>query len=327
MKSKLLVGGVSAILLLCVCALADDDPLLTRPSLRGLKAVAVSIRSACEICARPTKPGLVDIDDDAIRTDVELKLRKAGILIAPADKVLKDGGAFLSVEFTILSVGSEASELYPFHLAVQVEQPAWLARESSILAPSAVTWSVGTTGIVGADRIHYIRNALSDLTDKFLNAYLSVNSSAGVVNQLPATSNGRQRVQIAGDGADDLHNPHIGWFPYLLGALEANLEDAGVDAALVVQKPRLGDHLDSLPGVLRLLRSEADQSLLYVSIEPLTSPERQRIRVRCLAADGKLLWEESVSGVLPDAPPADALLEQLTNQLKLHIGKSGLPLR
>ena len=64
---------------------------------------------------------------------------------------------------------------YAFHLEIAIVQPVRLMRNPSIVIPLSDTWSSGVTGVLGRDRLRSIREELNDLTDKFVNAYLSEN--------------------------------------------------------------------------------------------------------------------------------------------------------
>jgi hypothetical protein len=167
--SMLGVGIMCGALVLPI-AKADDDPELTRPSLKGLRWIRVSIRLASTNDLKG-----FGVTEDTLRTDVELKLREAGLPITSDADVLKRGGAFLCVVLTVVSPKEAEGSAFAYNLEVHVEQPASLMRDPSIIDPLAVTWSTGVTGFLGGERIRAIRDTLGDLTNKFLNAYLSVN--------------------------------------------------------------------------------------------------------------------------------------------------------
>jgi hypothetical protein len=174
-RQGILALAISAILVVVSVPVRADDDELTRPSLAGLKGIAVSVGFSCNACEAGAAPVEINLDEEVIRTDVELKLRKTGIPLVAKEKtetLLAEDGAFLHVMITIIGVDST---VYGFHLELEVEQPARLRRAPSALAPLAVTWSVGVSGVVGKERVRAIRDNLGDLTDRFLNAFLSVN--------------------------------------------------------------------------------------------------------------------------------------------------------
>ena len=63
---------------------ADDDPELTRPSLKALKPLRVSLRLGG---AMREKEGL-GVTEDGLRTLVELKLHNAGIAVSSDGSIL-----------------------------------------------------------------------------------------------------------------------------------------------------------------------------------------------------------------------------------------------
>ena len=153
-------------------ASAVDDIDITRPSLKGIKAVQVGVR----ISVTESAKGL--IDEDLIQTDVELRLRKAGILVHSKKDTpnILDSRAFINVDLTVVGAGQG---WYAVHWDVEVEQATRLARDPSIIAPLAATWSTGRTGVLNSPAemniTRKIRDQLADSIDEFINAYLSVN--------------------------------------------------------------------------------------------------------------------------------------------------------
>src|SRR5262245_25468829 len=122
-------------------ALDDED---TRATLRGIEGVRVFVE---------------DLGDDVehagltrqqIRTDVELRLRKAGIrILTEAERVGMPGTPWLSVNVIVYL--SHDTRLAAFRIDVSLQQLAFLATDGSRALVS--TWSVGKTGIVGRRRL------------------------------------------------------------------------------------------------------------------------------------------------------------------------------
>jgi len=106
-----------------------------------------------------TKLGLTK---EAIQTDVELKLRLAGMRIESTTP------EFLYIDVNVARDGSAVS------IDVELVQPVGLTRNPSIFIPGAITWSAGTLG-TNPTSAQFIRDAIKDQVDKFLNAWLSVN--------------------------------------------------------------------------------------------------------------------------------------------------------
>ena len=131
------------------------DSELSRGSLAGLTSFGVLVE---DLSPGATRLGLTR---EAIQTDVELKLRLAGIRIASTDL---DG--YLHIAASVTDDGTSAC------IQVEMLQYVVLARKMSIsiLAP---TWSEGT--VTKNYTAQQIRSVIKDNVDKFLNAWLSVN--------------------------------------------------------------------------------------------------------------------------------------------------------
>lgn len=67
------------------------------------------------------------------------------------------------------------SGLVCYDVKIALYQGVILQRNRGIKAV-AVTWDSATIGTVGEDSSSFIRGAVKDETDKFINAYLSVNA-------------------------------------------------------------------------------------------------------------------------------------------------------
>jgi hypothetical protein len=139
-------------------------------SLRGLQGLEVSVE---ELSDEVERAGLHKTD---IQTDIELKLRLAGINVLTKEESLRlPGYPFLYVNVSVqLNHGSATSELASYALNCELHQYVTLARDLSI-STDASTWDRGRVGLVGTNNLKKIRDDLRDLIDKFVNAYLSVN--------------------------------------------------------------------------------------------------------------------------------------------------------
>ena len=109
---------------------------------------------------------------EAIRTDIELKMRGAGIrVIDKADNQAEDALIVVSV----LTV-QEPARWFAYSVGFELIQGVRLQR-----SPQA--WVLGKTwgarnviGTVGAARFPLVvRDVIKDMTDQFLNAYLAAN--------------------------------------------------------------------------------------------------------------------------------------------------------
>ena len=162
---------VGLIVPLCAVALLAEDDEHTRPSLSGLQAVQVVV----EAFSASSQPLLEarGLTVNAIRTDAELRLRKAGIRVITREERLKTPGAPYLYLNAIITTGSS---LWGNSIAVSLVQDVSLGRDSSIQFQTE-TWSVKSGGgIISPERIaQTVRNGFNDMVDQFINAYLSVN--------------------------------------------------------------------------------------------------------------------------------------------------------
>ena len=147
-------------------ALASDDEY-SRKSLVGLQGVQVLVES---LDPQVEQAGLTKA---AIQTDVELKLRLAGIRVLTREEMLKTPGfPTLYINANVLPSG----ERWGFSESVQLEQAVILSRDSSISLLNTATWSVQGVGTAGPSTIgRYVRDQIKDRVDEFINAYLSAN--------------------------------------------------------------------------------------------------------------------------------------------------------
>jgi len=106
-----------------------------------------------------------------IRTDVELKLRLAGIKVLTEKEWLQTTGRpFLYVD--IHAFKFDTSEVYIYHIGIQVYQEVVLIRapQEEIFSATWKTWVLRKSG-----HIEDLRNRTKDGMDVFINTYLSVN--------------------------------------------------------------------------------------------------------------------------------------------------------
>jgi len=159
----------------------DDEN--ARSSLKGLKGVYVWITFL---------PGPIEVlesrgfSEEVVKTDVELKLRLAGINAVSNTEAIYDiqGKATLVVEIhwvdTQISETNTQSKQIAYTCNAELFQSTYLARNPT-LKVMAKTWSRDGIGVGYTDQdlaIH-IRNHVKDLLDNFINAYLSVNPKGG----------------------------------------------------------------------------------------------------------------------------------------------------
>jgi hypothetical protein len=161
-------GAILAIILLGQPAIAQvtlgHAPILVLPdgekwrTLAGIKTIHVSVR--------------LPKDEDnwlsasTLQTDVELKLRQAGIGVVGRDK---PADAWLTLEaFTSRAYGDS----YVYSMTLGLRSAVVLVRDPKI-AVLAPTFEAGS--VLGLGRPAQARDAVKDLVDKFLNSYLMAN--------------------------------------------------------------------------------------------------------------------------------------------------------
>ena len=136
------------------------DGAIQRSSLRGLKTVEVIIE-----CAATDATG--ELPTSTLQTEVELRLRLAGLEV----KAGRDSHLHIRVQPLPLQTPDHCV----YSVKVELNQAASLTRDSTIFLPMR-TWHTELIGFVETRKLHEaIQDAVSDLMDQFVNAYLSVN--------------------------------------------------------------------------------------------------------------------------------------------------------
>ena len=145
----------------------QGDNEYTRKTLAGLTGLYVSVE---QIPDEMQRDGL---DTTQILTDVELKLRQAGITVLTRQEWLSTAAApYLYVNVQAIK---NPANFYAFSVDVQLRQRVTLVHDPAVLI-LATTWSAtGVIGTVGSKKLRSLREAVRDLTDQFINAYLAAN--------------------------------------------------------------------------------------------------------------------------------------------------------
>lgn len=139
-------------------AVAGDSDA-ERATLRGLEAVQV----------RVSDPGL-DLAKDGyaremLRTNVEVRLRQAGIPIVTAPDA-----AMLFANLTAVKGGFPST--YAYSIEISVVQSVKLTRDPNIIS-SAPTWSLSQIG--QKRRAREVRDEVGPLVDRFVSLFLAMN--------------------------------------------------------------------------------------------------------------------------------------------------------
>jgi hypothetical protein len=151
--------------------LALDDETAGQ-SITGLQGIAVMV---LPINADAERDGL---KREQIQTDVELRLRKAGIKSPTDREFAKRDFPYLSVN--INPVKGKNSEVYSYDIKVelykQVIQNPQDEIDSAMQTMSVKIWSSELTGSApGGDLKNNVQKRIDDLIDKFVNVYLAAN--------------------------------------------------------------------------------------------------------------------------------------------------------
>jgi len=145
------------------------DNEATRRSLGGLAGVRVVVE--------PFAPEaeMQGLTITAVRTDAELRLRRAGIRVLTEEEFNESTGVpFLELAAAISVESSVRCGVSEF---VNFRQNALLERDRRIFAFAAVTWSVETVNNACRPSAvaRFVRDGFNDLVDQFVNAYLATN--------------------------------------------------------------------------------------------------------------------------------------------------------
>jgi hypothetical protein len=142
----------------------------TRKTLQGIKGVNVTVD---DINPEIEKDGLTR---SQIQTDVELKLRTAGLNILTVEEALKTPGRpwiYVNANIQYFTRGKIFRGAYICNLDLKLMQNVYLERNSK-LSVASTTWSAD--GYLGkTPDLDDIRSKIKDLVDEFISAWLSVN--------------------------------------------------------------------------------------------------------------------------------------------------------
>jgi len=154
---------ISPAMIVSVWALTDAPQ--TRATIKGIQAIKVLVE---RINPEAEKDGL---RMDQLQNDVELRLRKAGIVVTPSAEPPAEAVLYVNVST------HKSLNLYAIDFSVNLGQAVMLVRDlkmsTSIIA---ATWHRGAVGLADRDNLRtYVRDGLADLVDEFINAYLEQN--------------------------------------------------------------------------------------------------------------------------------------------------------
>ena len=159
------LSRLAMVLLVAASAATASDNENDRRSLKGLKALNVAVE---DLKPEVEQGGL---NKTSIQSDVELKLRQAGIAVLTKAEMRATPGA----PYLYINVSTHSGSLYSVSITVELCQAVRLDRDPSLWLPDATTWSVMGVGVVGQDKLPELRDGIKHYIDQFISAYLSVN--------------------------------------------------------------------------------------------------------------------------------------------------------
>jgi hypothetical protein len=172
MKSATWLGwrftmAIVVFILALVTPAGAQDTILGRATLAGLTGVHVHVE---RMNPDAEKEGL---SHSTLQTDVELRLRQAGIrVLSEEEAVAAPGLPWLYLQVTTLR---KERGLYAYFIKVWVRQLVRLFRDPDI-GSVATTWETpGVIGVIGSKNLSTVREDVRDEIDQFINAYLAAN--------------------------------------------------------------------------------------------------------------------------------------------------------
>ena len=139
-----------------------------RESLRGLTGVSVRIERLSDSARRG------GLDEQAIRTDVEQKLRQAGIQVLTAGQITAEPGSPV-LYIHINARAPWGSTNYAVNTIVALLQGAVASRNDSLRLREVKTWDVGYLTTVSRANLPQVRKTVSDLVDEFIGDWRAAN--------------------------------------------------------------------------------------------------------------------------------------------------------
>jgi len=175
MLKKILIPSL-ILFFVSVLAFADDTSLDTPRSmtiprvatLRDLKGVYIVIG---DLFPSLKKHGLTT---EQIQTDVEVKLRTAGIRIIPTEKEWSKEAGMPTLFINISPYYHRQLKAFTLFTHIELMQAVQLTRNPTEVI-GATTWETGHIRMVRENNIREILDAINDEVDEFMSAYLTAN--------------------------------------------------------------------------------------------------------------------------------------------------------
>ncbi|MCX5811782.1 MAG: hypothetical protein NT178_04465 [Proteobacteria bacterium] len=146
------------------------DTEITRKTMNGLQGVCVTVENIQpNIQKYAQKAG---VTREQMQKDIETKLKSAGIKALNREEWLTAPGK--PMLYVNVNTHEYEKYWYAYDIKVELQQVVSLEMNPSIKT-MADTWSTNMTGIANIGTLNLIRNNVGVLSERFINAYKSVN--------------------------------------------------------------------------------------------------------------------------------------------------------
>ena len=167
-KNWLIVFIVFTLMILSETPLFAINGKSNLATLRGLQGIGVLVEQL------PPEAENKGLKKDQIQTEVESKLRKAGIKVLTKEECGKTPGEpYLYINLNI-NLAKTESDIYPYTIDVMLIQKVSLLRDPQINS-YATTWSTGGIGSIDKQILGQLRESVLEVVNLFVNAYLTEN--------------------------------------------------------------------------------------------------------------------------------------------------------
>jgi hypothetical protein len=156
-----------AFLLVSVSPALSDSPL-ERATLAGLTGVGVRVEP---MDPDAEKDGLTT---STLQTDVELKLRQAGIRVLTATEMFGVPG-YPYLYLRVATGKVDELGVLAYEIELHLIQEVRLPRNPAITSWAATWRATGKIGTIGSRQLPSVREYVRDIVDQFINAYLAAN--------------------------------------------------------------------------------------------------------------------------------------------------------
>jgi hypothetical protein len=164
MHRRILAGSLAGIAVI-TCGMSASAQFRAVQTLKGIEQVCVSVE---DFTSEALAAG---VDSAAVQTQVELRLREAGIRVVKCESTRA-----LPTVYVNINVGPSRGVPGVWYIAYSLALIQAVALPRLDISTRAITWQTGGAGTFGASRLtSTMREATEHLLDDFANDWLSVN--------------------------------------------------------------------------------------------------------------------------------------------------------